>query len=389
MRVKARRTRRVYGTDLRHGCSELHVLGVPSSSAPRYPEDVEESALNVQSGVAQPPPMNPKRRRRQSQAPSVESLYEAVLRHDRIGFARAITLVESEAEADLPSAQELLDRCLPALGRARRVGITGVPGVGKSTFIEAFGLHLAEQGRRVAVLAIDPTSERTGGSILGDKSRMSRLSQHPNAFIRPSPSRMSLGGVAHRTRETMLLCDAAGFDVILVETVGVGQSETAVAGMVDVFLLLALAGAGDELQGIKRGIMEMADLVAITKADGENRRAAELARAQLAHALHFFPAGPSGWTPPVILTSAVESTGIDQVWQAILSFLEASQASGEFDRRRRQQRVRWFEAETQRRLFRKVGEAQVLAELDALREKVGDGEIAPWHAAGRAMEWLR
>ena len=240
----------------------------------------------------------------------LERYIEGILRGDRVTLARAITVVESDLAADSELAARMLDSILPATGKSRRVGITGVPGVGKSTFIDALGMHLIrERGERVAVLSVDPSSPISGGSILGDKTRMERLSVEERAFIRPSPARGHLGGVARRTRETILLCEAAGFENVLVETVGVGQSETAVRSMTDFFLLLMLAGAGDELQGIKRGIIEMIDGMAINKADGDNRRKAERARVEYSSALHLFPASADGWTPRVLTCSALQRRG--------------------------------------------------------------------------------
>lgn len=253
---------------------------------------------------------------------SVDDLERGVLAGNRRFLAKAISLIESTRPEDFAPGQELIERLLPHTGTARRIGITGVPGVGKSTFIEAFGLSLIQRGHRIAVLAIDPSSVRSGGSILGDKTRMQALSQHEHAFIRPSPSAGSLGGVARRTRETILLCEAAGFDIVVVETVGVGQSETTVSTMVDFFLVLMLANAGDELQGIKRGIMEAADAVAINKADGAFADVARAARQRLASALHLIAPRYTDWTVPVLTCSAIEHTGIDGVWKAIDSFFE-------------------------------------------------------------------
>ena len=237
------------------------------------------------------------------------------------------------------TAQSIIEKCLPYSSKSIRIGITGVPGAGKSTFIETFGLHITDEGRKLAVLTIDPSSEQTKGSILGDKTRMEQLSIHPDAFIRPSPAAGTLGGVARKTRETIILCEAAGFDTILVETVGVGQSETAVHSMVDFFLLLMLTGAGDELQGIKRGIMEMADIIAITKADGSNKMVAEGARVSFQNTLHLFPPKPSGWVPQVITCSALTNTGINELWEIIMEYITFTRKSGYFEELRRQQAV--------------------------------------------------
>jgi LAO/AO transport system kinase len=278
-----------------------------------------------------------------TRAPDVEALIAGVLAGDRALLAQAITRVESTRPEHREDARALLTALLPHAGRAQRVGISGVPGVGKSTFIEAFGLRRLDEGHRVAVLAVDPTSERTGGSILGDKTRMAQLAADRRAFIRPSPSSGALGGVGRRTREAIVVCEAAGFDLILVETVGVGQSETLVAQMVDVFLVLMLPGAGDELQGIKRGIMEVADLIAVNKADGDRQHAAALARRQIQSALHTLSPATPHWSPRALTCSAVEGSGLDDVWQAIIAHRDALEPRGERDARRRAQQLDWFE----------------------------------------------
>ncbi|HVN86724.1 MAG TPA: methylmalonyl Co-A mutase-associated GTPase MeaB [Candidatus Binatia bacterium] len=279
---------------------------------------------------------------RASQASPVEALATDVHTGHRRALAKAITLVESSRADHQQSAQRLLELLLPHTGHAARIGISGVPGVGKSTFIEAFGLYLIGLGKRVAVLAVDPSSARTGGSILGDKTRMPRLSAASEAFIRPSPSGGSLGGVARRTREAMLVCEAAGYDVVLVETVGVGQSEYAVASMVDFFLVLMLAGAGDELQGIKKGILELADALAINKADGDNIEHAVQAAAQYRAALNLFRHTSANWDPPVVTVSGLQSDGMDRVWAIIEDYRAILGASGELDRKRRSQQHTWF-----------------------------------------------
>ncbi len=266
-----------------------------------HPEnDIAYKGLTVNNGVGSQPIVNPYRKLRKRPQLSINDYVEGILKGNVSVLGRAVTLVESTAEAHQAIAQEVIEKCLPYSGNSRRIGITGVPGAGKSTSIDVFGLHVLRQGHKLAVLAIDPSSERTHGSILGDKTRMEKLSTQPEAFIRPSPSAGSLGGVARKTRETIVLCEAAGYDRIFVETVGVGQSETAVHSMVDFFLLIQLAGTGDELQGIKRGIMEMADGIAINKCDGDNVDRAKLAAAQLRNALHLFPPTPSKWCPEVV-----------------------------------------------------------------------------------------
>lgn len=304
-------------------------------------------------------------------------------------MAKAITLVESTRADHQRQAQELLEHLLPATGKAARVGITGVPGVGKSTFIEAFGLYLLAQGKRVAVLAVDPSSARSGGSILGDKTRMARLSAEPEAFIRPSPSAGSLGGVAQRTREAMLVCEAAGYDVILVETVGVGQSEVTVASMVDFFLVLMLPGAGDELQGIKKGILELADALAVNKADGDNVALATRAIAEYRSALRLFRHGSSNWSPPVVAMSALESRGMDDVWNIIVDHREKLDASGELREKRRHQQQAWMwsmlEEGLKHHFLARTDVRRLLPEMEAA---VGQSTLTPTEAARRLLELL-
>lgn len=311
-----------------------------------HPEnDSQYIGLTVNNGVAQPPVVNPYLKRRRKPLPTVSELVEGILKGDVTILSRAVTLVESLAPDHYALAQEVIEKCLPHSGNSRRIGITGVPGAGKSTSIDVFGLHVLKGGGKLAVLAIDPSSERTKGSILGDKTRMEKLSQHPGAFIRPSPSAGSLGGVARKTRETIVLCEAAGYNNIFVETVGVGQSETAVHSMVDFFLLIQIAGAGDELQGIKRGIMEMADGIVINKADGDNIGPAQLAQAQYRSALHLFPPTTSGWMPEVLTYSGYYELGIAEVWDMIDRYFEFVKANGYFDEKRRRQ-ARWWMYET-------------------------------------------
>ncbi|WKV10534.1 methylmalonyl Co-A mutase-associated GTPase MeaB [Marivirga harenae] len=273
---------------------------------------------------------------------SLEEYQEGVLSGSRVGLSRAITLVESTLDSDNELAAQLIDKIYDYTGKSFRIGITGVPGVGKSTFIEAFGQLVLENKKKLAVLTIDPSSQKTGGSILGDKTRMEKLSRSADAFIRPSPSGDALGGVAHKTRETMLLCEAAGYDFILIETVGVGQSETSVKNMVDFFLLLMLAGAGDELQGIKKGIMEMADAIAINKADGDNIDRAEKAKKEYQNALHLFPANENGWVPEVKTCSAVNSEGLVEIFQLLNKFQVEQKQTGYFALNRKEQAIHWM-----------------------------------------------
>src|SRR4051812_29647813 len=283
------------------------------------------------------PPRAPRRRQM-----SAEHCIEGVLGRHRGVLSRVITLIESRRPEDRELSRRVLTDLLPHSGRSIRVGVTGVPGAGKSMLIETLGLDLTRQGHRVAVLAIDPSSRISGGSILGDKTRMTELSRDPNAFIRPSPSGETLGGVARNTRETMLACEAAGYDVVLVETVGVGQSETLVADMVDFFLVVLIAGAGDELQGIKRGLIEMADLIALNKADGDNRPRAQRAVTMYRNAIHLMYPADSLWIPPVVACSAVEHTGLDAIWADVLSHRTKLERAGLFQERRRAQAVRWM-----------------------------------------------
>jgi LAO/AO transport system kinase len=310
--------------------------------------------------------------------PSIERL----LAGDRATLARAITLVESRRADHRAAAARLMAQALPHAGRSLRVGITGVPGVGKSTAIDALGSHLTAGGHRVAVLAVDPSSSRTGGSILGDKTRMARLSADPRAFIRPSPSSGTLGGVAARTREAMVLCEAAGFDVILVETVGVGQSETAVADLTDVFLLLALPGAGDELQGIKKGVIELADIIAVNKADGEGATRAKAAAAELQAALHILAPASRVWSTPVVTVSGLTGEGLAELWRLAREHQARHEAAGLFGARRRAQDVRWMWAMVQERLSQKLRTDPALrARAPAIEAAVAAGERTPGEAA--------
>lgn len=318
--------------------------------------------------------------------PSVDALTTGVLAGDRTLLARAITLVESTRPDHRALAQQVLAAVLPRTGSAHRIGVTGVPGVGKSTFIDAFGTMLTSAGHRVAVLAVDPSSSRTGGAILGDKTRMARLAVDPAAFVRPSPTSGALGGVARMTREAMLLCEAAGHDVVLVETVGVGQSETAVADMVDLFLVLALPGAGDELQGIKKGLVELADLIAVNKAEGDNRLRADQAARHYANALHIVEPASPAWRPVVLTMSALTGEGLDRLWATIRQHRERLDAAGELAAKRRRQQVRWMWSTLQDRLLEAFrAHPGVRDLLPALEAEVVQGRTPPGAAAERLL----
>jgi len=309
-----------------------------------HPEDDPNyKGLSVQKGIEQPPIVNPYRKGKvKKRAYTVDEYVEGILKGDRVLLSQAVTLVESARADHQEMAQAIIEKCLPHTGRSIRVGITGVPGAGKSSSIEAFGMHLIGSGKKLAVLAIDPSSERSKGSILGDKTRMEQLAVHPNAFIRPSPSAGSLGGVARKTRETIVLCEAAGFDTIFVETVGVGQSETAVHSMVDFFLLIQITGGGDELQGIKRGIMEMADGIVINKADGDNIPKAQVTQTQYRNALHLFPLSESGWKPPVLTYSAKTGNGVAAVMDMVYEYMAFTKQNNYFNHKRALQARYWM-----------------------------------------------
>jgi len=297
-------------------------------------------------------------------------------------LSRAITLIESSLPQHQSESEALITACLPLSGHAFRIGITGVPGAGKSTFIEALGNHIIQQGGRLAVLAIDPSSERSKGSIMGDKTRMEELAGRPEAYIRPSPSGGTLGGVARKTRETILLCEAAGFDTIFVETVGVGQSETAVHSMVDFFLLIMLAGAGDELQGIKRGIMEMADALVINKADGTNIQKARRAQAEYANALHLFPPSPSGWTVQVRTCSSIHQTGIEEIWQMALDYQNHVTANGFLERKRKEQSKFWMYETLREGIFNHAfNDPGMQKELKKHEKAIAEGKMTSFMAA--------
>ena len=350
----------------------------------------EESALSVNRGIEQPPNINPdavnRLRRKKRQSLTVDQFVEQILAGNRTVLSQAITLVESSRQEHYNIAQEIIEKCLPYKGASVRIGITGVPGAGKSTFIETLGKLVTSLGRKLAVLAIDPSSEQSKGSILGDKTRMETLASDPNAFIRPSPSAGSLGGVARKTRETIILCEAAGFDTIFVETVGVGQSETLVHSMVDFFLLIMIAGAGDELQGIKRGIMEMADAIAINKADGSNIYKADVARVDYQNALQLFPPHKPGWRPTVVTCSATEARGIREIWDIICNYVSITQENGYFTEWRKSQAIyRMHESikDTLNTSFYTDPDISVMiTELEAL---LHEGRITSYSAAARML----
>ena len=304
------------------------------------------SALEEKDGIPNPDAMDQnvisKVKSKRKLQPTSDALIEGILSGDITALSRAITLVESSNPKHLENANTIIKSCLPHANKSIRIGITGVPGVGKSTFIEAFGKHLTASGKKVAVLAVDPSSSLSKGSILGDKTRMEDLVKDKNAYIRPSASGDNLGGVARKTRETIILCEAAGFDTIIIETVGVGQSETVVHSMVDFFLLLKIAGAGDELQGIKRGIIEMADSIVINKADGDNMKPAKLAKVEFNRALHFYPEKASKWQPKVLLCSAIKQMGIDEVWELISAYKDLTVSNGYFSANRNEQNKYWL-----------------------------------------------
>lgn len=356
-----------------------------------HPENSEEyKGLTVNIGIEQPSAINPYRkfqRKPKRQLLSVSDYVEGILKGNTTLLSQAVTLVESTLPEHQSISQEVIEKCLPYAGRSIRIGISGVPGAGKSTSIDAFGLHVLERGGKLAVLAIDPSSERSKGSILGDKTRMEKLSVHPDSFIRPSPSAGSLGGVARKTRETIILCEAAGFDKIFVETVGVGQSETAVHSMVDFFLLIQLAGTGDELQGIKRGIMEMADGIIINKADGSNLEKAKLAAAHFRNALHLFPTPESGWTPRVLTYSGFYNLGIQEIWDMIYEYMDFVKTNGYFQYRRNEQAKYWMYESINEQLRNSFYNNPTIANMLQKKEnEVLGGTVTSFTAAHQLLE---
>lgn len=349
----------------------------------------KKTALTVSEGVEQPGSINLKAVNQLKKAKKQygsSQLLEGIRKGDISMLGQAITLVESSLESHQEAAQELIAGCLPYSGKAFRVGITGVPGAGKSTFIEALGKHIIREGGKLAVLAIDPSSERSRGSILGDKTRMEELAGSQNAFIRPSPSGGNLGGVARKTRETIILCEAAGFDTIFVETVGVGQSETAVHSMVDFFLLLMLSGAGDELQGIKRGIMEMADAIVINKADGNNIQKARKAQAEFSNALHLFPPAPSGWIPKVLTCSSLYNEGIREFWDLALEYAEFARTGGHLKEKRLEQSRYWLYESLRDGIYQQVFQDPIMKqELEQYEQAISRGSITSFMAASAIL----
>ncbi|MDD2595093.1 MAG: methylmalonyl Co-A mutase-associated GTPase MeaB [Bacteroidales bacterium] len=352
----------------------------------------EDTALIINDGVEQPPIINPYIKnvfKKKASIPSVEWYMDGIRAEDTTVLSQAITLVESSLPEHRAVAQQIIQRCqeISRSKKSMRIGITGVPGAGKSTFIEAFGSFITSQGHKLAVLAIDPSSEKSKGSILGDKTRMETLCNDPNAFIRPSPSAGSLGGVARKTRETIILCEAAGYDVVFIETVGVGQSETAVHSMSDFFLLLMLSGAGDDLQGIKRGIMEMSDLIAITKADGNNVDKASMARALYSNALHLFPPTESGWIPTAVTSSAVTKEGLPEILSKIEDYFKLVINNGFYDRKRREQSQFWMYESINESLKNMFYENQSIEKLlPEYEEAVLEGKLESFSAAAELIE---
>lgn len=359
----------------------------PEEENEAFASRVVKGNSQVKDGVDSPSPLNPSLPAGKRRRLSPEELEAGILKGDRTILGRAITLVESNSLQHMQQAQTLLQRLLPHTGRSVRIGVSGVPGAGKSTLIEALGVKLVKEGHKVAVLAIDPSSQISGGSILGDKTRMENLSRLPQSFIRPSPSGGTLGGVARKTRETILLCEAAGFDVILVETVGVGQSETTVRSMVDFFLLVQLPGGGDELQGIKKGVMEICDAVVVNKADGDNKPRAEASRQEYAMALHYLAPATPGWATPALTCSAISGEGIDKIWEVVQKFVQVTRQNGVFNKRRKEQIRDWLTAlvnEQLQQLF--YNHPLVRQQLPNIEAKVLAGQMPPTAAAQKLLE---
>lgn len=354
-------------------------------------EGTYNSALKVNEGITPPDSLNPQAVERMKALKSAvlpaQNYIDGILRGDIVMLSKAITLIESSLPGHQLVAQEVIAGCLPQSGNAVRLGITGVPGAGKSTFIEALGVMLADNHHKVAVLAIDPSSQRSKGSILGDKTRMEQLATHPNAYIRPSASAGTLGGVARKTRESIILCEAAGFDTIIVETVGVGQSETAVHAMVDFFLLILISGAGDELQGIKRGIMEMADGIVVNKADGDNILKANRAKAECENALHLFPMAESGLPPKVLTCSSIEKTGIPETWDMVMHFINETRGNGYLQQKRNSQAVRIMHDSIEDDILRHFYEnPAVQKDLTGIENAIREQRISSYIGAGMLIE---
>lgn len=344
----------------------------------------EKKGINPPQSLSKPVAENLKNKRKQT--PTTQKLIDGILQRNKADLSRAITIIESTSNKHQKEAKKIIEACLPFANKSIRIGITGVPGVGKSTFIEQLGKLLTKQKHKVAVLTVDPSSSISGGSILGDKTRMEELVNQPNAFIRPSASGDSLGGVARKTRETIILCEAAGYDIILIETVGVGQSETAVHSMTDFFLLLKLAGAGDELQGIKRGIMEMADAIVINKADGINLKAAKLAKTEFNRALHLYPIKESNWFPQTLTCSSKENKGIDTVWKVITDYIKLTKNNHYFESKRKQQNKFWLLQTIEDSLKSNFyGQTTIQSELKKQLNKINEGKTTAFEAANKLL----
>ncbi len=351
----------------------------------------ESSSLHERQGIAKPETTSfssaKKVQSNRSKIPSVDEFISKILEGDISLLSRAITLVESTNQNHQKKANQILEKCLSHANKSIRIGITGVPGVGKSTFIESYGKYLTNLGKKVAVLAVDPSSTINKGSILGDKTRMEQLVNDPNAFIRPSPSGSSLGGVARKTKESILLCEAAGFDTIIIETVGVGQSETVVHSMVDFFLLLKLAGAGDELQGIKRGIIEMADAIVINKADGDNAKATKIAKVEFTRALHLYPPKDNGWIPKVLSASSLYNTGIDAIYKMIEEYLKLTKSNDFFENRREQQNKQWLYSSIESSLKDSFfNNPEIKKALQNELEDLDNRKTTPFHSAQKLLK---